>query len=244
MMTIKPETVSIRTGKRGKPKQRNYLKFFIYDAIDTQEEVEVEYADAVEITPESITPPPVADSQVEMALEFSDENEQTKTLIKIRDEITSIFKEAKATHTKKYVDGILAQIKERSNNYPELPSMVLAWIKYCTKEITDSKGKPSEIAKLIQSKLKIYCQLYYKCSTYTGNKLPEYPPGYEPVIIEVSPCDDSLSTQSSSNIKILNSNNNEKAKPNSSEARRAKLSRNADEARRKIRQRPYIPKVQ
>lgn len=244
MMTIKTETVSIRTGKRGKPKQKNYLKFFIYDAVDTQEEVEVEYADAVEITPESIIPPPVADSQVEMALDFSDESEQTKALIKIRDEITSIFKEAKATHTKKYVDGILAQIKERSNNYPELPSMVLAWIKYCTKEITDSKGKPSEIAKLIQSKLKIYCQLYYKGSTYTGNKLPEYPPGYEPVIIEVSSCDDSSSTQSSSNIKILNNNNNGKVKPNSSEARRARLSRDANEALRSIKQRPYIPKVQ
>lgn len=244
MMTIKQETVSIRTGKRGKPKQKNYLKFFIYDAVDTQEEVEVEDADAVEITPESITPPPVADSQVEMALDFSDENEQTKTLIKIRDEITSIFKEAKATHTKKYVDGILAQIKERSNNYPELPSMVLSWIKYCTKEITDSKGKPSEIAKLIQSKLKIYCQLYYKGSTYTGNKLPEYPPGYEPVIIEVSPCDDSLYTQSSSNIKITNNNNNGKVKPNSSEARRARLSRDANEAVRSIKQRPYISKVQ
>lgn len=244
MMTIKTETVGIRTGKRGKPKQKNYLKFFIYDAVDTQEEVEVEYADAVEITPESIIPPPVADSQVEMALEFSDESEQTKALIKIREQMTSILKDSKATHTKKYVNGIIAQIKGRLSNCPELPSMVLAWIKFSNDEIKANKGKASEVAKFIQANLKYHCQLFYKGSTYTGNKLPEYPPGYEPVIIEVSPCDDSSSTQSSSNIKIINNNNNGKVKPNSSEARRARLSRDANEAVRSIKQRPYIPKVQ
>ena len=240
MMAIKSETVSIRLGKRGKPKQRNYLKFFIYDVVDTQEEVEVEYADAVEITPESIIPPPVADSQVEMALEFSDESEQTKALIKIREQITSILKDSKATHTKKYVNGIIAQIKGRLSNCPELPSMVLAWIKFSNDEIKANKGKASEVAKFIQANLKYHCQLFYKGSIYTGNKLPEYPPGYEPTVIRVTPSEGDNQT---SQFMILNNNNYGRNKANSVEERRAKLDRDAEEARRRVMARPYIPKV-
>lgn len=232
--------------RRGAPSKEYKVNFkirrHVYDVEDTSNQIED--ADAVEITPESIIPPPVSDSQVEMALEFSDENEQTKALIKIREQMTSILKDSKATHTKKYVNGIIAQIKGRLSNCPELPSMVLAWIRFSNDEIKANKGKASEVAKFIQANLKYHCQLFYKGSTYTGNKLPEYPPGYEPVIIEVSQCVDSSSTQSSNNIKIINNNNNGKVKPNSSEARRARLSRDANDAVRSIKQRPYIPKVQ
>lgn len=246
--TVVPEKIAkpVYSRRRGAPSKEHSVYFKIFRFVDSPDDDKenIEDADAVEITPESITPPPVADSQVEMALEFSDESEQTKALIKIREQMTSILNDSKATHTKKYVNGIIAQIKGRLSNCPELPSMVLAWIKFSNDEIKANKGKASEVAKFIQANLKYHCQLFYKGSTYTGNKLPEYPPGYEPVIIEVSPCDDSSSTQSSSNIKIINNNNNGKVKPNSSEARRAKLSRDANEAVRSIKQRPYIPKVQ
>lgn len=229
--------------RRGAPLKEYKVNFKIRRHVYDVENVsnQIEDADAMEISPESITPPPVGGTQVEMELDFSDDSDLTKSLVMIRDKITRIFTASKASHTKAYVPGILKQIKERYSVCPELPSIVLAWISYCEKDIASKKGKAEEISMLLQSKLKHHCKLFYKGNTYTGNKLPEYPPGYEPDTIDASRCEDLSSTHYSQKIKFIY--NNGKVKPNSAEARRAKLSRDADKAVQNALSRPYSPKV-
>ena len=228
--------------RRGAPSKEYKVNFkirrYVYDTEYTANQIEE--ADAIEISPESITPPPVSGTQVEIGLNFSDESDLTKSLVQIRDKITSIFKASKATHTKVYVPGIIKQIKERYSACPELPSIVLAWISYCEKEVVSKNGEISEISKLLQSKLKHHCQLYYKGVTYTGERIPEYPPGFEPTVICANPSEGDNQTNQ---YTIINSTNYGRVKANSAEVRRAKLDRDAEEAGRRVMARPYIPKV-
>ena len=228
--------------RRGAPSKVYSVIFRIYKFENDSEiqDVNIEDADAVEISPDSITPSPVGGTQIEMELNFPDDSDLTKSLVLIRDKITRILKASKATHTNKYVPGILKQIKERYSVCPDLPSIVLAWISYCENEVASKNGKEEEVSKLIQSNLKHHCQLYYKGNTYTGDRLPEYPPGFEPTIINVNPSvDDSQTNQ----YIILKNNNYGRNKANSAEERRAKLDRDAEEACRRAIARPYIPKV-
>ena len=227
--------------RRGAPSKKYKVNFkirrHVYDIEDAS--TQIEDADAVEISPESITPSPVCCTQVEMDLDFSEDSDLTKSLVQIRDRITRIFTASKASHTKVYVPGILKQIKERYSACPDLPSIVLAWISYCEKEVTSKNGKAEEISKLVQSKLRHHCQLYYKGETYTGDRLPEYPPGFESTVIRVIPSEGNQTSQ----YTIQNNNNYGRNKANSPDERRAKLDRDAEEARRRIMGRPYSPKV-
>ena len=242
--SVVPEILSESThcSRRGAPSKEHTIKFNIYrfSADDESCKDQIEDAVAVEISPESITPSPVSGTQVEMELNFSDDSDLTRSLVEIRDKITTILTASKATHTKKYVPGILKQIKERCSVCPELPSMVLAWIKYSEETVRSNRGKDSEVSKFLQSNLKYHCQLYHKGSTYTGDRLPEYPPGYEPTVIRVTP---SEGDNQENQYTFTKNNSYGHIKPNSAEARRAKLDRDAEEACRRVLAMPYTPKV-
>lgn len=165
---LTPEIITKKqwTGKRGKPKYEYALRFFIeYEDYSATEEVAVEDAVVIEEVPLPISEaskPLVTDKVViQTEIPFEYDNDLKTKLQKFREEVTEIFRKAKAPHTKPYIVQLSAMIKERYSSYPTLPSAILAWIDFTRKEVLSQNKEPLDLCKMLQSRIELYCHVYY-----------------------------------------------------------------------------------
>jgi len=160
------------TGKRGRPQYEDLVRFYILsEDYDATENVEVEDAVIVEELPLA---PGQGELQVpviepEISFEY-DENELTKNLQKFRDEITDIFKQAKATYTKGYISQICTMVKERYSSYPTLPSAILLWIEFMRKVVADQRKEPVDLLRMVTSRIERNCHVYYANNRNSAKK--------------------------------------------------------------------------
>jgi hypothetical protein len=183
--SLRPEirTTSVNSGKRGKPKQKNVLRFYIEDPkSEIIEEPEILDADAVEVVEDSgCQPHQKAVEGVQMEIPFTSESlSDDDKLSEIEGQITEIFRVSEATHIGTYPQCITNQIRERLQTQVNLPDAVGAWIEYCKNFIIknnqgdekyiETKQGAKEVARLLQSSLEIHNHLVYESARKKGRK--------------------------------------------------------------------------
>lgn len=183
---LRPEQISnkVRTGKRGKPRFEYSLRVYI--------ETEEIFAEAEEIVTEGTTETTEPEGHVETSagpekslscvqteIPFEFDNDLKLNLQNFREEITEIFRNAKAPHTKLYIEQLTDIIKKRYSSYPTLPSAILAWIDFEKKEVLYQNKEPIDLCKLVQSRIEMYCHVYYY-SARTHNKKRKQHQGEDP----------------------------------------------------------------
>ena len=183
--SLRPEirTTSVNSGKRGKPKQKNVLRFYIEDPkSEIIEEPEILDADAVEVVEDSGCQPHQKNVDgVQMEIPFTSDNlSDDDKLSEIEGQITEIFRVSEATHIGTYPQCITNQIRERLQTQVNLPDAVGAWIEYCKNFIIknnqgdekyiETKQGAKEVARLLQSSLEIHNHLVYESARKKGRK--------------------------------------------------------------------------
>lgn len=162
------------TGKRGKPQFEYSVRFYIVDDAEdyaATEDVEVEDAVIVEELSPAPEPSKIQGSAIEAEIPFDyDESELTSSLQKFRDEISDIFRAAKATYTIRYIAQISAMVKERYGSYPTLPSAILAWIEYTRKIVEEQQKGSVDLLRMVTSRIEQYCHVYYAGSRNAAKK--------------------------------------------------------------------------
>lgn len=183
--SLRPEirTTSVNSGKRGKPKQKNVLRFYIEDPkSEIIEEPEILDADAVEVVEDTGSQPRQKIVEgVQMEIPFtSDSLSDDDKLSEIESQIIGIFTLSGANHIGDYPKCITDQIRERLQIQPNLPDAVVAWIDYCLKFIIKkrqgdekyikTKQGASEVARLLQASLENHNHLVYESPRRKGSK--------------------------------------------------------------------------
>ena len=177
---LRPEQISnkVRTGKRGKPRFEYSLRVYI--------ETEEIFAEAEEIVTEGTTEsvkqdPPVETSApakgvscIQTQIPFEYDNDLKLNLQKFREEITLIFRDAKAPHTKLYIAQIISMIREKYSSYPTLPSAILSWIEFTKKEVVKQNKEPVDLVRMVQSRIEQYCHVYYCCVRHHNKKKKQH----------------------------------------------------------------------
>ena len=183
--SLRPEirTTSVNSGKRGKPKQKNVLRFYIEDPkSEIIEEPEILDADVVEVVEDSGSQPrQKAVEGVQMEIPFtSDSLNDDDKLSEIESQIIEIFTLSGANHIGDYPKCITDQIRERLQTQPNLHDAVVAWIDYCQKFIIKkrqgdekyikTKQGAGEVARLLQASLENHNHLVYESPRRKGSK--------------------------------------------------------------------------
>lgn len=180
MLTKEIVVSKVRTGKRGKPKQKNNLRIFIVDPsnegyTDPQNE-DIEYADAEEIIDNHIHEENRNNlSGFQTEISFSKEDiSQKQKLQKIESDLYKILNNSKAAHKEAYVRIIIEQIRKRYELQPTIIDATLAWIEYSENKINEDKKDDKYIAyhisRFLQSNLETYLHLVYEGKSKQGEK--------------------------------------------------------------------------